>query len=171
MRQPAARDGMAVNQLVAACQPLDTNSVYCNLLQCTHFAQTSVLAETDHALCGFVSGYLKPDEPEVLFIWQVAVAACARGCRLGTTMISHLLARPACARVRHIETSISPDNAASWALFRSIARDLDTTLASQPWLSADGHFDGNHDDEILVRIGPLAAARHGLHRIKQLRSQ
>ena len=40
-------DGLAVNRLIASCPPLDTNSTYCNFLQCLHFAETSVLAEKD----------------------------------------------------------------------------------------------------------------------------
>src|SRR3546814_7090005 len=46
-RNPVAEDAQAIHDLIAACPPLDTNSLYCNLLQCTHFAETCVLAERD----------------------------------------------------------------------------------------------------------------------------
>ena len=36
-RQPTAEDGYPLNKLVENSPPLDPNSVYCNLLQCTHF--------------------------------------------------------------------------------------------------------------------------------------
>src|SRR3546814_16914023 len=39
-RNPVAEDAQAIHDLIAACPPLDTNSLYCNLLQCTHFAET-----------------------------------------------------------------------------------------------------------------------------------
>ena len=45
LRKPNSTDGFALNNLVERCKPLDTNSVYCNLLQCSHFRNTSVLAE------------------------------------------------------------------------------------------------------------------------------
>lgn len=149
-------DGAAVNRLIAGCEPLDTNSLYCNLLQCTHFSQTSVIAVEGSTVGGFVSGYVQPTQPDVLFVWQVAVAQHARGCGLGVAMIEHLLSRSVCDEIRFIETSISPGNAASWALFRSIARNHGTHLNSAPWLSARHHFDGDHDDENLVRIGPFS---------------
>ena len=41
-RMPNAADGPAVSQLIASSPPLDTNSAYCNLLQCTDFAETCV---------------------------------------------------------------------------------------------------------------------------------
>ena len=63
LRRPDAEDGAAVNGLIEQCKPLDENSVYCNLLQCSHFAETSSLAEIDGEVVGFVSGYLVPDSP------------------------------------------------------------------------------------------------------------
>src|SRR5690625_5758066 len=41
-RKPSAKDGYPLHELVAASPPLDPNSAYCNLLQCTHFADTAV---------------------------------------------------------------------------------------------------------------------------------
>ena len=41
---PKSEDGAAVHDLIAACPPLDTNSLYMNLIQTTHFAQTCALA-------------------------------------------------------------------------------------------------------------------------------
>src|SRR5690606_41246864 len=80
LRVPRATDGYALNQLVKRCPPLDTNSVYCNLLQCTDFSATSIAAEhTDGELVGFISGYCPPSRPDTLFIWQVAVDDRMRG--------------------------------------------------------------------------------------------
>ena len=71
---PGAEDGPSVHALIAACPPLDQNSVYANLLQCTHFADTCVAVKREGRLVGWVSGYIPPQEPDVLFVWQVAVA-------------------------------------------------------------------------------------------------
>ena len=75
-------------------------------------------------------------------------------------MLKHLLAREACAEVRYIETTITPDNEASWALFRSLARDLDTELNSEVFFERNTHFGGEHDDEHLLVIGPFQTSRH-----------
>ena len=57
LRQPTDQDGYSLHQLVSRCQPLDINSVYCNLLQCTDFADTAIAAENAQGeLVGFISG-------------------------------------------------------------------------------------------------------------------
>ncbi len=109
-------------------------------------------------MVGCISGYLVPARPDTLFIWQVAVGAAARGQGLALRMLQHLLERPACRAVRFMETSITPDNGASWGLFRKLAESQGAPLADSDWFDRDRHFGGAHDSEQLVRIGPFAAA-------------
>lgn len=171
LRRPTAEDGAAVHRLIAGCPPLDRNSLYCNLLQCSHFAATCVLAEhvgtaapgreDPGDLAGFVSGYRRPDHDDVLFIWQVAVAAAARGNGLGRRMVLDILRGPACAGVTMLQTTITSDNAASWALFESVARAMRARCASTPLFDRERHFVGQHDTEMLVSIGPFPVAGHG----------
>ena len=156
LRTPTVRDGLQVNALIAASPPLDVNSAYCNLLQCTHFAETCVVATIDGELAGWVSGHLPPDQADTLFIWQVAVAASARGRGLGRRMLIELLARDACQTVRRLTTTITPDNHASWALFASLARHLDAEIVDVPWLIEGQHLSSGHATEHLVTIGPFA---------------
>lgn len=158
LRTPDSTDGAAVHQLISRCPPLDENSIYCNLLQASHFADTSVAAEVDGELAGFVSGYIVPARPDTLFIWQVAVAEEARGLGLAGRMIREILRRPACAQVRFLETTITPDNDASWALFRGLARKLETEVNESVMFDRERHFRGRHDSEMLLRIGPFTAS-------------
>ncbi|WP_019530813.1 diaminobutyrate acetyltransferase [Dasania marina] len=155
LRMPSLADGVAVNSLVERCQPLDTNSTYCNLLQCGHFASTSVAAEKDGEIVGFVSGYLLPNRPNTLFIWQVAVSEEARGRGLGKKMLQHIVNRQRGSGVKYIETTITEDNDASWGLFKVFAKLVNADLQAVDWLDALEHFDGQHDSETLVKIGPL----------------
>jgi L-2,4-diaminobutyric acid acetyltransferase len=155
LRIPLPEDGMDVYKLVKSCPPLDTNSVYCNLLQCSHFAGTSVAADSNGELVGFISGYLVPGRPETLFVWQVAVAEQARGQGLASRMLQHILERSDCDAVTHIETTITEENRASWALFEGLANKLGTELTSSVMFDQEMHFDGQHDSEMLVRIGPF----------------
>lgn len=129
--------------------------MYCNLLQCTHFAGTSVAADAEGALAGFVSGYLVPSRNDTLFVWQVAVAPEFRGQGLATRMLHELLARPACSRVRYVETTVTDTNVASLSLFNAFANRRKARLASTPYFDKNLHFDGRHDSERLLRIGPL----------------
>lgn len=158
IRQPSRKDGAAVWQLVADTASLDDNSMYCNLLQCSHFASTCAIAEMGGEAVGWVSGYIPPDQPDTYFVWQVCVAEKARGRGLAKQLINAVLARRACAGVTRVQSTITDGNAASWALFGAIASMLDTDLDRQPHFRRDDHFAGRHDTEFLVTIGPFARA-------------
>jgi L-2,4-diaminobutyric acid acetyltransferase len=155
IRKPRATDGVGVSALIGATPALDDNSLYCNLLQCTHFADTCALAERDGEIAGWMSGYVPPDDPETLFVWQVCVGEAGRGQGLAGRLIGAVLSRPHCAHIRQLACTITPDNAASWALFGSIARKLGAPLHHAPQFSRDAHFGGRHDSELSVTIGPF----------------
>ncbi len=155
LRLPRLEDGMEVFRLVESCPPLDINSSYCNLLQCSHFASTSVTAERDGDIVGFISGYAIPERPDTLFVWQVAVSEQARGIGLASQMLTNILSRPQCGDIRYLETTITEENQASWALFKSFATKQKTDLQPSAWMDKEAHFAGQHDSETLVRIGPF----------------
>ncbi len=155
LRPPLLNDGVKVFQLVKNCPPLDNNSNYCNLLQCGHFSATSVAAEYHNELIGFISGYRLPENPETLFIWQVAVSEKARGLGLASAMLQNIIERQATLPIRYIETTITADNNASWALFKGLAKKLGITMTSSDWLNSEEHFNGLNKSESLVRLGPL----------------
>lgn len=156
-RHPSAKDGPAVFELIKSCPPLDQNSRYCNLVQCLHFAQTCMAAceSGSGELVGFVSGYIPPSQKDTLFVWQVAVAASQRGKGLAARLIESQLASGACQGVSYIETTITEENAASWALFRKLARTRNAALESAALFEKEKHFAQQHDTEFLLRIGPF----------------
>jgi L-2,4-diaminobutyric acid acetyltransferase len=154
-RKPVALDGPAVSELIAASPPLDPNSAYCNLLQCTDFADSCVVAEQDGVLVGWISGYRPPAAPGIFFVWQVAVAASMRGQRLASRMIEALLARAEQHGATHLTTTITQDNRASWALFEGLARRWAAPIEKAARFEREPHFAGAHATEWQVRIGPL----------------
>ena len=91
LRRPRAADGLAVHKLVADSGVLDLNSTYAYVLLCTDFADSSIVAERDGRVCGFIGGYHPPQRPDVLFVWQVVVAASERGTGLGGAMLDALV--------------------------------------------------------------------------------
>jgi len=155
LRRPTPEDGVAVNELVEQCKPLDENSIYCNLLQCSHFSETSALAELNGEVAGFVSGYVVPEEDHSLFVWQVAVAPQARGLKLAKRMVFDILRRPSAKGIKRIKTTITPDNKASHGVFNSIARDLGADIDRDVLFDKEDHFDGQQKTEMLWDIGPF----------------
>ncbi|MBI1260767.1 MAG: diaminobutyrate acetyltransferase [Rhizobiales bacterium] len=156
LREPRPEDGPAVTALIAACPPLDQNSAYCNLLQCSHFAETCIVAERDGKIVGWISAYQPPNAPDEIFIWQVAVDQSARGLGLGKKMLNGLLARPAFKDAQVLTTTVTADNEASMAMFTSFARSHKAVLERHAHFERDAHFAGAHDTEFLVSIGPLS---------------
>jgi L-2,4-diaminobutyric acid acetyltransferase len=154
---PTSADGSAIWELVRSCKPLDENSMYCNVIQCDHFAGTCVLAEIGGKPVGWVSAYVMPNDPETLFVWQVAVAEDARGLGLGTSMLQAILGRDACDDVRRVQTTITSKNEASWALFRKFGKAQGAKLDVQPYYTRAQHFQDRHKTENLVTI-PLPEA-------------
>lgn len=159
LREPNAGDGLAVHKLVQDSPPLDVNSVYCNLLQCAHFNETSVVAQSPDRMVGFISGYFIPSQPDTLFVWQVAIGEQARGQGLATRMLRHILDRPICDSVDWLETTVTEANKASMALFQGLAKKMRTKLASEILFDRTDHFGGTHDSEYLLRIGPVSHVR------------
>jgi L-2,4-diaminobutyric acid acetyltransferase len=153
LRRPVADDGPAVSGLVDACPPLDENSRYCNLLQCTDFSDTCIVAERAGEVVGWVSGYRLPAEPATLFVWQVAVHPDARGEGLGKRMLLALLERLSKSGVNALRTTVTKANDASRAMFHSIAGTLDARISERRYFEADRHFDGRHEGEYLIEIG------------------
>lgn len=160
-RRPRATDGVRVHDLIARCDPLDANSLYCNLLQCTQFAETSVIVERDEAIVGWVSGYVRPDRQDTLFIWQVAVAPEARGLGLGGRMVREILARDACERITKINTTVTASNAPSRALFRRLAESLGASLAEYSCFDDVEHFGGRNPAEYLIEITSVSGGLSG----------
>lgn len=154
-RTPEPEDGSLIWQLIRECEPLDRNSMYCNLLQCDHFADTCVVAEKDGDIVGWVSGYIVPSDPDTLFVWQVAVSDRARGTGVAKRMLNELVSRKCCAGVSTLKTTITRDNDASWALFNAFADQNNAPLAHDAHYVRDDHFDGRHATEHMVTIAPF----------------
>lgn len=152
-RMPMPIDGPAITALIRRSAPLDVNSAYCNLVQCAHFAPTCVVAEQGGRLVGWLSGHRPATAPEEIFVWQVAVAQEVRGHGLAARMLDALLERDAVHDARTLSTTITADNAASWALFEGFARKRGLAVAKAEHFIRETHFAGHHDTEWLVTIG------------------
>jgi len=155
LRRPDRQDAAAIHRLVAECPPLDLNSVYAYLLLCEHFRDTCVAACRGARIDGFISAYIPPGRPDTLFVWQVAVHERARGQSLGKAMLRELLARPMARHVRHLETTVGPTNQASRRMFAGLARELGTCSIEEPLFDRTLFGAGEHEDEMLLKIGPF----------------
>ena len=150
--RPAVDDGQHLWRIAKDSQTLDLNSSYTYLLWCRDFADTTIMATIDGQPVGFISAYFRPDDPQTLLVWQVAVDSAFRGRRLAGSMLDALADRVEGAQ--WLETTITADNEASMRLFKTFARERGATLERDP-LFENSHFPDDHDTEFLFRIGPL----------------
>lgn len=153
-RTPHAEDGDALKALLATTPVLDGNSVQCTLLQCGHFAKTSVAAFLQGRLVGFVSAYYPPNEPHTLFVWQVVVAQEMRHLGLGKKMLHWLVDQPACEQALRLVTAIGIKNSISWSMFDGFARDIGA-LPIKSFVTPINAAVNQQPDEYLLRISPL----------------
>jgi len=155
-RKPTKKDGAAVWQLIKDMKVLDLNSSYSYLMWCEIFSETSIVAEREGNTVGFISGFINPNSPDTLFIWQVAVNASERGRGLATKMLRQLLKRTS-DEVEYVEATVSPSNKPSQSLFKGLAKKLDTNCnISDYFTTEDFPEEGEeHEDELLFKIGPI----------------
>ncbi|MER6998399.1 diaminobutyrate acetyltransferase [Streptomyces sp. NPDC000410] len=156
---PRVEDGAAIWRIARDSEVLDLNSSYSYLLWCRDFAATSVVARgTDGEPIAFVTGYIRPQRPDVLVVWQVAVDHGHRGRGLAGTLLDALTHRVGAAHgIRSIETTVTPDNTASDRLFTSYAERRGASLEREVLFDGGLFPDGGHQPEVLYRIGPIAA--------------
>ncbi len=150
--RPEVDDGVGCWRIAADSRVLDLNSRYAYLLWCRDFAATSVVARRDSTVVGFVTGYRRPERPSTLVVWQVAVDGPARGCGVAGRMLDALVG--GVAEIDHVETTITPGNTASIALFSAFARRHGAAVARSELFGPE-HLGADHEPEDLFRIGPV----------------
>ena len=160
VRPPVLDDAPAMHAMAARCG-LDLNSEYSYLMVCQYFRATSAVAVHGGRVVGFVSGFLVPDSPSELFVWQVAVAPEMRGRGVAGTMLDSLTERLGPSGLNYVQATINPSNEASKRTFGSLAGRLRCEISHRVVFSA-GHFSGEgHEEEVLYRIGPFRAPGNG----------
>jgi L-2,4-diaminobutyric acid acetyltransferase len=143
-------------RIVKESQVLDVNSSYSYLLWSKYFSKTSIIATCKGKPIGFVSGFLQPDAPDTLFVWQVAVDTKFQGHGLATKLIRQLIDRvDEEESVQFLEATVTPSNLPSSKLFQGLAEKHDTDCAISECFGAEQFPDPDHEAEMTYRIGPL----------------
>nr|WP_051580723.1 diaminobutyrate acetyltransferase [Pseudonocardia acaciae] len=159
IERPSIDDGVECWRLASESKVLDVNSKYAYLLWCRDFAETSTVARLGRRVLGFITGYRRPEEPRTLLVWQVAVHSDARGQGLAGRMLDALFDQV--DGVDHLETTITPDNTASIALFRAFAKRRGARVRTDELFGAD-LLGGDHEPEHKYRIGPISPDGDGV---------
>lgn len=153
-RPAVVEDGAEMWRVARDSGGLELNTTYAYLLLASHFADTSVVAETEGKVVGFVGAYRPPRKPDVIFVWQIGVDGEMRGRSVGKRLLHHLVGLPACKDVRMMETTVTPSNTASQRLFKGFARERGAQVEVGTGYPAELFKYEDHEAEDLFRIGP-----------------
>src|SRR5579859_1357192 len=77
-REPTPIDGTKLWKMARESRGFEVNSPYSFVMLAGHFSDTCVVAERGRRPAGFVSAFVRPAAPDIVFIWQIAVAAGER---------------------------------------------------------------------------------------------
>jgi len=120
----------------------------------SRFADSSLVAETEGALIGFVGGYRTPEPPHAVLLWQIDVDPAYRRQGVGNALLHALIRCPGCADAEYLEASVRSSDVACKRLIEGFARELSTTCEAtfdtSEMLSSSGG-----DVEELLRVGPI----------------
>ncbi|MDD5094732.1 MAG: diaminobutyrate acetyltransferase [Dehalococcoidia bacterium] len=152
LRHPYFLEGLSIFKLIRSCPPLDLNSAYYYYILCRDFADTCVVAESEGRVVGFISAYLRPRQPDCIFVWQVAVDPDFRGRQIASSMLEWLIKQLHHHKIRTMETTVSPSNQPSQALFRGFTQRHQASLETSEFLRVDHFEDPSHEGEILFTI-------------------
>ncbi|QHC21805.1 diaminobutyrate acetyltransferase [Streptomyces sp. GS7] len=154
---PRVEDGAAIWRIARDSKALDLNSSYSYLLWCRDFAATSVVArDAEGEPAAFVTGYVRPERPDTLVVWQVAVDGAHRGRGLAAALLDGLTTRVMDEQgISLVETTITPDNAASNRLFASFAERHSVPVKREVLFDAGLFPEQGHEPEVLNLIGPF----------------
>ncbi|MEU5210537.1 diaminobutyrate acetyltransferase [Streptomyces sp. NPDC020742] len=160
---PRVEDGAAIWRIARDSKVLDLNSSYSYLLWCRDFAATSVVArDAEGEPAAFLTGYVRPEHPETLVVWQIAVDGAHRGKGLAAALLDGLAARAQQELgMRYVETTITPDNAASNRLFASFAERHSVPIKRDVLFDAGLFPEQGHEPEVLHLIGPFTPSAPG----------
>lgn len=155
LRAMCAEDGAAVWRLIQRAGTLDLNSAYAYMMMGRFFSDTCLVAEGRDGLAGFTTAFLQPSRDDAVFLWQIGVDPDWQGHGVAGGLVRGLMALPACRRARFLETTVTPSNDSSRALFRSYARKAGAEIHEHEGFSAELFPEGGHEPEMLLRIGPI----------------
>lgn len=154
-RTPTENDGKEMFRIVKDSQVLDVNSSYSYLMWGKFFNKTSIVVQHEDEVIGFVTGFIQPNSPDTLFVWQVAVDKQYRGNGLATKLIMELSNKLKNQNIQYIEATVTPSNEPSSNLFKGLAKRYETECKIYECFAKDQFPDATHEAEYAYKIGPL----------------
>lgn len=116
-----------------------------------HFSGTSLVAEVDGELLGFLIGFFSPERAGEAYVHFVGVAPSARGHDLGRRLYNQFHELALASGCREIRCVTSPLNEASIAFHRRLGFEMLPGDAERNGVTYRRDYDGPGEDRVLLR--------------------
>jgi L-2,4-diaminobutyric acid acetyltransferase len=153
-REPTNTDAALMWRVARESGVLEENSEYVYNMFCHFFPRACVVAEVDGEPAGFIAGLFPPEQPDTVFVWQIAVDHAFRGRRIARLMLAELIRRNS-SDIRYLEATVTPSNDSSRIAFEGFARACGAGCARTVLFPAHEFAGPADEDEVLFRIGPI----------------
>lgn len=135
LRTPEAEDTCRITDLADGFASGEAYAPQGDFMNNAAFRDTSVVAELEGEVVGFVTAYRLPYDPQTLFVWHADVAEAARDRGLASRMLGHLMRQEACVGITRVQTTITSMDERAWTLFRRFARWQCSHMEIQPFIT------------------------------------
>src|SRR5699024_9043458 len=153
-RKPTVDDGKEMYRIVRESNVLDINSEYSYLMWGEYFQESSILAVDGNEIIGFITGFIPPNQPDTIFVCQVAVDDRYKGNGLENELIERLFIRVKHEQVvEYVEATVTTSNIPSRRLCEGVAHKNKTKSNVSEGITENQFTEDGHEAECKVRIG------------------
>ncbi|WP_216211821.1 GNAT family N-acetyltransferase [Amycolatopsis aidingensis] len=121
-----------------------------------HFASTSLIAEDDGHLAGFLVGFYSADDPAAAYIHFVGIDPGRRRAGLGRRLYETFFAAATVAGRQLVRAVTSPGNQGSIAFHRGMGFQLEPGDREVDGVPVRADYDGPGQDRVCFRLDLLA---------------
>lgn len=156
---PVDEDAVSMWSLVKSTPEIDHNSAYCYMIWCRDFGSTTRVIRSAGEVVAFITGYVRPEAPNTLMIWQQVISPTYRGTGLGIKLL-HAVADPLIesANIRFVEATVSAVPSPPARTLEKLGASYCAPATSTELYSSNMFPEPGHAPEILVRVGPISPA-------------
>ncbi|AZT99943.1 diaminobutyrate acetyltransferase [Brevibacterium linens] len=155
---PTLKDAASMWSLVRSTPEVDQNSAYYYMIWCRDFMNTTRVVRHEGEVAAFITGYIQPDAPDTLMIWQQVISPAFRGTGLGICLLRSV-AEPLIksSSIQFVEATVSAVPSPPARTLEKLGALYGAPVASTELFSSSMFPDSDHGPEILVRVGPIGS--------------
>lgn len=154
----APDDPPAVHRLAGECENLVQHPVHVYRILQQYFGDGFFLARDGDELLGFTHGFRSQVDPDLFFLWQVAVGPDARRRGVAQKLTRRLMEHAAELGCPRFRATVEPANTASCGLFESLGfepvRVDDGTMGSRDGVPVAIDYYGSGTDQVVYEADP-----------------